>query len=85
MLTWMPQFSGTTDSWGDIANANYNAFQLSVSHRESHGLTMNINYTYSKNIDDAGTIRSGWVIPASATASGQRLGTESHRSIAQHQ
>jgi len=71
MLTWMPQFSGTTDSWGNIANANYNAFQLSVSHRASHGLVLNINYTYSKNIDDAGTARSGWAIPASATISGR--------------
>jgi Carboxypeptidase regulatory-like domain/TonB-dependent Receptor Plug Domain len=70
MLTWMPQFSGSTDTWGNVANANYNAFQLSVSHRASHGLTMNINYTYSKNIDDAGTARSGWALPASATAAG---------------
>src|SRR5579871_658869 len=70
MLTWMPQYSGTTDTWGDIANANYNAFQLSVAARSWHGLTMNINYTYSKNIDDAGTARSGWAIPASATLAG---------------
>jgi hypothetical protein len=70
MLTWMPQFNGTTDTWGNIANANYNAFQLSVSHRPSHGLTLNINYTYSKSIDDAGTARSGWAIPASANAAG---------------
>ena len=71
MLTWMPQYSGTTDTWGNIANANYNAFQLSVAAREWHGLTMNINYTYSKNIDDAGTARSGWPIPASATLDGR--------------
>ena len=71
MLTWMPQFSGTTDTWGDVANANYNAFQFSISQRVSHGLTMNLNYTYSKNIDDAGTARSGWAIPASATANGR--------------
>jgi hypothetical protein len=71
MLTWMPQYSGTTDSWGDIANSNYNAFQLSVAARQWHGLTMNINYTYSKNIDDAGTARSGWAIPASATLDGR--------------
>jgi hypothetical protein len=45
------------------ANANYNAFQLSVSQRASHGLTLNINYTYSHNIDDAGTQRSGYDIP----------------------
>src|SRR5438270_5053786 len=71
MLTWMPQFSGTSDPWGDVANANYNAFQLSVAAREWHGLIMNVNYTYSKNIDDAGTARSGWAIPASATISGR--------------
>ncbi len=71
MLTWMPQYPSTTDTWGNVANANYNAFQLSVSHRASHGLTMNLNYTYSKNIDDAGTARSGWAIPASATANGR--------------
>jgi hypothetical protein len=70
MLTWMPQYSGTTDTWGSIANANYNAFQLSVAARAWHGLTMNVNYTYSKNIDDAGTARSGWAIPASATLAG---------------
>jgi hypothetical protein len=67
----MPQFSGTTDTWGDIANANYNAFQLSVAKRSSHGLTLNINYTYSHNIDDAGTQRSGYAIPASANATGK--------------
>jgi Carboxypeptidase regulatory-like domain/TonB dependent receptor len=71
LLTWMPQFSGTTDTWPDIANANYNAFQLSITHRSSHGLTLNINYTYSKNIDDAGTMRSGYAIPASANATGK--------------
>jgi hypothetical protein len=70
-LTWMPQFSGTTDTWGgQTANANYNSFQLSVAHRQSHGLTLNINYTYSHNIDDAGTQRSGWAIPANRNLGG---------------
>src|SRR5436305_1659288 len=71
MLTWKPQYSGTTDTWGtNVANANYNAFQLSVSERASHGLTLNINYTYSRNIDNAGTIRSGFAIPAAFTSAG---------------
>ncbi len=71
-LTWMPQFSGTTDTWGSqSANANYNAFQLSLAQRLSHGLTFNVNYTYEKNLDDAGTMRSGWAIPASRLISGQ--------------
>jgi hypothetical protein len=72
MLVWKPQYSGTTDTWGtNVANANYNAFQLSVSQRASHGLTLNINYTYSHNIDNAGTTRSGYAIPAAFTAAGR--------------
>jgi hypothetical protein len=72
MLTWMPQYSGTTDTWGiDVANANYNAFQLSLAQRAFKGLTFNVNYTYSHNIDDAGTQRSGYDIPAAFIADGQ--------------
>ena len=71
MLTWMPQYSGTTDTWGtNVANANYNAFQFSVAKRMSRGLSVNINYTYSKAIDDAGTQRSGYDIPAAYSADG---------------
>jgi Carboxypeptidase regulatory-like domain len=71
-LTWMPQFSSTSDIWGSqSANASYNAFQLSLSQRVSHGLTLNLNYTYSKNIDDAGTMRSGWAIPGNLLLSGK--------------
>jgi hypothetical protein len=71
MLTWMPQYNGTSDTWGAVANSNYNAFQLSVEKRMSHGLSMTVNYTFSKNIDDAGTIRSGYAIPAAATSNGK--------------
>ena len=72
MLVWKPQYSGTTDTWGtNVANANYNAFQLSISQRASHGLTLNLNYTYSHNIDNAGTIRSGFAIPAAFNSAGK--------------
>ena len=71
-LTWMPQFSGTTDTWGSqSANAVYHAFQLSLTKRTSHGLTFNVNYTYAHNIDDAGTQRSGWALPGSVLLSHQ--------------
>ena len=69
MLVWKPQYNGTTDTWGtNVANANYNAFQLSLAKRMSHGLSFNVNYTFSKNIDDAGTQRSGYDIPAAFIA-----------------
>jgi hypothetical protein len=72
MLTWMPQFSGTTDTWGlQGANANYHSAQVSLEHRLAHGLTLNVNYTYAKNLDDAGTQRSGYAIPSSLVLSGK--------------
>ena len=71
MLTWKPQYSGTSDFWGNyVANGNYNSVQISLAQRAARGLTFNVNYTYSQNIDDAGTQRSGYDIPASAIADG---------------
>jgi hypothetical protein len=69
-LTWMPQFSGSTDEWPVVANANYHALQVSLARRLAKGLVFNFNYTYSKNIDDTGTQRSGYAIPATALLSG---------------
>lgn len=63
-LTPFPQFKGVSDAWGDVANSNYNALQLSIVQRASRGLTFMLNYTYSKNIDDDGTYRSGYALPA---------------------
>ncbi len=71
-LTWMPQFSGVSDIWGSqSANANYHSVQVSLARRLSHGLTLNLNYTYAKNLDDAGTMRSGWAIPGNLLLSGK--------------
>jgi Carboxypeptidase regulatory-like domain len=70
-LLWMPQFSGTSDTWGNIANVGYNAFQLSLNKRMSNGMTFTVNYTYSKQLDDTGTMRSGYAIPANVMASGK--------------
>jgi len=47
----------------------YNSLQLSLVQRYSKGLTFTVNYTYSKTLDDDGTIRSGFAIPVSAFAS----------------
>ena len=72
MLTWMPQFSGSTDTWGlDTANANYEALQISARKRMSNGLEITANYTYAKNVDDAGTQRDGYAIPANLTLNGK--------------
>jgi len=71
-LKWMPQYSGTTDTWGLYsANAAWNALEVSLAIRPTHGLTFNINYTWDKELDDAGSIRSGYPIPGSLTLNGK--------------
>ena len=70
-LTWMPQFSGSTDEWPVVANANYHSLQVSLSRRLTKGLVFNFNYTYSKNVDDAGNQRIGYAIPSTALLNGK--------------
>ena len=68
MLTAFPQYNSVVDTFGGpfTENFSYNALQIQLSQRMSHGLSFNINYTYSKNIGDDGTFRSGYPIPAAA-------------------
>jgi hypothetical protein len=71
MLTAFPQYSTVSDIWGNnVANISYNAFQLALVQRKYKGLTFNANYTFSKNIGDDGTFRSGFDIPGAALSGG---------------
>jgi hypothetical protein len=47
---WNPQYSSLY-AWRTIGNAAYNAMELSLHHRMSHGLQFDFNYTYSKSMD----------------------------------
>jgi hypothetical protein len=67
-LLTFPQYSGVTDQVDSIGNSNYNALQLSIVQRLAHGLSFMLNYTYSKTIDDIGTFRTGYAIPAGLMA-----------------
>ena len=67
MLTAFPQYSGVSDTWGtNVGNFSYEAVQVVLNQRMSHGLNFNFNYTFSKNIGDDGSFRSGYYIPAAA-------------------
>ncbi len=71
MLTAFPQYSTVSDIWGNnVANISYHAFQLTLQQRRWKGLTYNLNYTFSKNIGDDGTFRSGFDIPSGALSGG---------------
>ncbi|MDP9039316.1 MAG: TonB-dependent receptor [Acidobacteriota bacterium] len=70
-LVAFPQYSGVTDLWGsNSANLSYHSLQIMLLQRMAHGVSFNVNYTYSKNIGDDGTFRSGFDIPAAALSGG---------------
>jgi hypothetical protein len=64
-------FQGVSDYMGNVSNANYNALQATVNMRPSHGFTFMANYTWSRTIDDGGTFRTGYAIPASVSGTGK--------------
>ncbi|MHB1021522.1 MAG: outer membrane beta-barrel protein [Acidobacteriaceae bacterium] len=61
MLRPFPQYNGVGDTYGNIVNSNYNALQMTLKQRMSNGLQFMLNYTYSHEIDDGGTYRSGYL------------------------
>jgi hypothetical protein len=64
-------FQGVSDTFAYVANSNYNALQTTMNMRASHGLTFMANYTWSRSIDDGGTFRTGYAIPAAFSNSGR--------------
>ena len=70
-LTAFPQYSSVADTWGvNTANFSYNSMQIILEQRSIRGLSFNVNYTWSKNVGDDGTFRSGFDIPGNAISGG---------------
>lgn len=69
MLRPFPQYSSPPGvEWDNIANLSYNAFELTLKMREYKGVNFTVNYTYSKNLGDDGTVRSYFPVPAAASS-----------------
>ncbi|WP_213807557.1 TonB-dependent receptor [Granulicella sp. dw_53] len=51
-----PQYTSITDIWPDVGNSNFNALQVVVTQRASNGLTLNLAYTFSKEMDNVVTV-----------------------------
>ncbi len=74
MLRPFPQYSSPPGlTWDNISNLSYNAFDLILKMREYKGVNFTVNYTYSKNLGDDGTVRSYFPVPAAASSSGVAL------------
>lgn len=72
MLKAFPQYSGVTDTWGNIGNNSYNSLQLSLAIQNWKGVTLNVNYTYAQNVGDDGTFRTGFAIPSGALSNSKK-------------
>ena len=60
MLRPFPQYSGVTDVYGNVANSRYHSLQLTAEKRRSDdGLTVNVNYTFSRTEDNL-SARTGY-------------------------
>jgi len=70
MLTAFPQYSGVSDTFGNVGNFTYQSLQFVLNQREHKGLSFSVNYTYSKNLGDDGTYRSGFDLPGNAISNG---------------
>jgi len=63
---YSPQYSSLY-AWRSMANANYNAMQVTLRHRMMNGVQFDFNYTFSKSIDLASDAER--IGPASYTSS----------------
>jgi hypothetical protein len=54
-----PAFGGLVTYGNNIARANYNAGTLKLQKRLSQGITFLFTYTYSRSLDDIGTVAGG--------------------------
>ena len=66
-------FQSVSDSFAYVTNSNYHSLQTTFNMRATHGLTFMANYTWSKSIDDGGTFRTGYAIPAGLIANAPNL------------
>ena len=74
MLLHFPQYYGVSNTWGqNVGNNNYQALQVSLIQRQWKGLDLQVHYTFSKNIGDDGTYRSGYDIPGAAMDGGRHF------------
>ena len=58
MLKPYPQYSGVSYYWGNRGTSTYNSLMLGLNRRFSKGLTFNLSYVFSKELDNLGSNRN---------------------------
>jgi hypothetical protein len=67
LLRPYPQYCSVTEAEPAVGSSNYNALEVTYTHRWHNGLDLNVSYTYSKFIDDVQG-NSGWAFPGSGSS-----------------
>lgn len=66
-----PQYGSISDAYGFVGNTRFHALQIYITKRLTQGLTYMVNYQWARSIDNNGTFRAGYDLPASAATDGQ--------------
>jgi hypothetical protein len=80
LLRRFPEYCSVTEAQPAAAGSNYNALQVTYTHRYHSGLDLNFSYTYSKFIDDAQGA-SGWAFPGSGSSVRNSYDLAAERSV----
>jgi hypothetical protein len=73
MLRAFPQYSSVSAAWYGSANASYHALQASFEQRKWRDFSYSANFTWSKTMDNTGSVRAVGLIPAAVWDGGKDI------------
>lgn len=80
LLLPFPEYCSVTEAQPSVGSSNYNALQLTYTHRWHSGLEVNASYTYSKFMDNVQGA-SGWAFPGSGSSVRNSYDLAAERSV----
>jgi hypothetical protein len=80
LLRPYPEYCSVTEAPPAVGSSNYNALQVTYTHRWHSGLNVNLSYTYSKFLDDVQGA-SGWAFPGSGSSIRDSYNLAAERSV----
>jgi hypothetical protein len=80
LLLPYPEYCSVTEAQPSVGSSNYNALQLTYTHRWHSGLEVNTSYTYSKFMDNVQGA-SGWAFPGTGSSVRNSYDLAAERSV----
>jgi hypothetical protein len=80
LLLPYPEYCSVTEAQPSVGSSNYNALQLTYTHRWHSGLEVNASYTYSKFMDNVQGA-SGWAFPGTGSSVRNSYDLAAERSV----